>query len=345
MKKSIALVFALALAASQTLLASSYGHFFRISSFTGDCTVSTGLSEPVPAIANKIYPFGTIVKCAGDGVAVLGIDDKNTIRVSNGAIVSPSIDPDNKDGVLVKFIAGKMSVHFDPGTNAPVCAVDSPCGRITGLAGESLFAIVPTPDENVMTAQIGKKGKVSVYGPQYMIPQLTGSVKIATRLDNGYTRITNLAGDYKVYINASNDLIVPVSEDDNANELIWPIKLTVKGCVKIWREAAPGTSKLVASVLATASDGSGRMGFAFTVGDPVIKIRSEVFDKIANKEAIAAGAKPESEEDAELAEELQDEASDEAESPDEGETAESDDESADEGDSSSDDSDFGDLDF
>ena len=91
------------------------------------------------------------------------------------------------------------------------------------------------------------------------------------------TRISDLLGDYRVFVNKGNELN-PDTSDVDGNESLLPVSMSSRSTVKIWREKAPVGGRLIVSVLATGPDGKGRESYAFAVGKDNVVTRSDVFN-------------------------------------------------------------------
>ena len=117
-------------------------------------------------------------------------------------------------------------------------------------------------------------------GPQFVIPELKvgQSIAISTLTDNSQTRIRDVAGDYRIFVNKGLEFNPMPSESEEADVLL-PVAMSAQSTVKIWREKAPVGGRLIVSVLATGPDGKGRESYAFAVGRNNVVTRSNVFDQ------------------------------------------------------------------
>lgn len=291
-------------AAPGAVQAAPFDILFRVVNPKGVCQVRPPSKTAFePAIRNKAYPYGTAVRTVGpESSVVVLISDTDAVRLLSDTSVAVRKAPDVKDGKLVQLFSGSLLTRFSPAvTNMPVF-IDTPLGRATDMAGNCKLVLSQSPSEASLDIRAESGGQAKFIAPQFIIPCLRNGygANITTLADHSYTRVRNLLGDYRVFINTGYDLDPPLpAEDEGGSDLLLPIDTASLSSIDIWRENAPVGNRLIVSVLATNSDGKGSQSFAFAVGDPSVSSRSQVQDIVAATNAPASAGEPDAAEDGE----------------------------------------------
>ena len=284
--------------ASQT---APFDILFRVVNPKGICQVRPPSKTAFePAIRNKAYPYGTAVQTVGpESSVVLLVSNLDAVRLLSDTSVAIRKAPDIKNGKLVQLFSGSLITRFSPAvTNTPV-VIDTQLGRASDMVGNCKLVLSQTASEASLDIQAESASQVKFIAPQFIIPCLRNGygANIMTLADHSYSRIRNLLGDYRVFINTGYELDPPLpTEDEGGSDLLLPINTTSLSTINIWRENAPIGNRLIVSVLATDSDGKGSQSFAFAVGDPSVTCRSQV------QEIVAATNAPASKENADTSE-------------------------------------------
>lgn len=266
-----------------TGLASADGtiHLFRIKSPVGDCQVRPkGKMEFEPVMKGKAYPFGSAVKTGIGSSVVMMLTDNDAVRLLDNASASVELDPENDSGKIINLKHGTMLVRLNAADVNNDVIVETPVGRGISMVGNIKFIVdVTAKEENVLELRGETACQMKFIGPQFVIPSIKdgNGIKITTYKDESMTRIQDLIGDYKVYVNKGTD-INPDTSDLEGSEVLLPVAMSSQSAVKIWREKAPVGNRLIVSVLSTGPDGKGRESYAFAVGKDNVVTRSNVFD-------------------------------------------------------------------
>ncbi len=272
-----------------SLSADTFNHLFRIMNPTGDCLVRLPTAKEgeqgayVAAIKGKAYPYGTMVKVGADSSAAIMFDNISYIRLLANSSVQIVANPEVEDGKIVKFESGTMGTHFNPAVTNDDIIIETPLGVCRKVIGNNRLGLVYGKTDVSLTMRAETESQIGIFGAQFIIPQLRNGygAKITTTLDNSYTRIDNLLGDYSIFINQGISIVPALLDAENPD--LYSVPLVTKSVVNIWRKKTSGGTT-VASALATSPDGRRRASLAFVVGNPALA--SSVFEASTN--ALAA---------------------------------------------------------
>ena len=260
--------------------ADTINNLFRIMSPRGDCQIRRpGQAAFEPVLKGKAYPFGSILRSGKDSEMVLSLSERDAVALMANTVVATDLDHQNGDRRVVNLKNGEIKVRLDVlNTNASVI-VDTPIGRCVSMVGNAKLKLQATSTENTLDLTADASCQVRLVGPQFVIPELKvgNSISISTLTDNSQTRIHDIVGDYRIFINKGLEFDPAPSESEESDVLL-PVAMSAQSTVKIWREKAPIGGRLIVSVLATGSDGKGRESYAFAVGRNNVVTRSNVFD-------------------------------------------------------------------
>ncbi len=273
----------LALAAAMvagTVSADSFNHLFRIMSPRGNCQIRRPGQEAFePVIKGKAYPYGSLLQCDKDSEMVISLSEADAVAMTGDSVVLAKLDREAGNRKVISLMQGEIKARLDVlNTNASVI-IDSPVGRCVSMVGNAKIKLTSAPGEDTLEMTAGASCQVRLVGPQFVIPELKvgNSISISTLTDNSQTRIRDIAGDYRIFVNKGLEFNPMPSESEEADVLL-PVAMSAQSMVKIWREKAPVGGRLIVSVLATGPDGKGRESYAFAVGRNNVVTRSNVFD-------------------------------------------------------------------
>ena len=273
------LVLAAAMVAG-TVSADTFNNLFRIMSPRGDCQIRRlGQEAFEPVIKGKAYPFGSLLRCGKDSEMIISLSEKDAVAMMGESVVTAKLDREDGNRRIISLMQGEIKARLDVlNTNASVI-IDSPVGRCVSMVGNAKIKLATTPGEDTLEVTAGASCQVRLVGPQFVIPELKvgQSIAISTLTDNSQTRIRDVAGDYRIFVNKGLEFNPMPSESEEADVLL-PVAMSAQSMVKIWREKAPIGGRLIVSVLATGPDGKGRESYAFAVGRNNVVTRSNVFD-------------------------------------------------------------------
>ncbi len=273
----------LALAAAMvagTVSADSFNNLFRIMSPRGNCQIRRPGQEAFePVIKGKAYPYGSLLQCDKDSEMVISLSEADAVAMTGDSVVLAKLDREAGNRKVISLMQGEIKARLDVlNTNASVI-IDSPVGRCVSMVGNAKIKLTSAPGEDTLEMTAGASCQVRLVGPQFVIPELKvgNSISISTLTDNSQTRIRDIAGDYRIFVNKGLEFNPMPSESEEADVLL-PVAMSAQSMVKIWREKAPVGGRLIVSVLATGPDGKGRESYAFAVGRNNVVTRSNVFD-------------------------------------------------------------------
>lgn len=273
----------LALAAAMvvgTVSADSFNNLFRIMSPRGNCQIRRPGQEAFePVIKGKAYPYGSLLQCGKDSEMVISLSEADAVAMTGDSVVLAKLDREAGNRKVISLMQGEIKARLDVlNTNASVI-IDSPVGRCVSMVGNAKIKLTSAPGEDTLEMTAGASCQVRLVGPQFVIPELKvgNSISISTLTDNSQTRIRDIAGDYRIFVNKGLEFNPMPSESEEADVLL-PVAMSAQSMVKIWREKAPVGGRLIVSVLATGPDGKGRESYAFAVGRNNVVTRSNVFD-------------------------------------------------------------------
>lgn len=279
--KELALLAAVALV-STAAIADPYTKLFRIMKPNGDCQVKKAGAETFEAAgAGKAYPFGSVVQCGADAAAILLFTDNDAVRILSNS--SAEINIEENGSRVVKLQGGTVVTRIGANTTNDMVVIDTPIGRCRSIIGNCKVALSTTPASKTAGESYGVElraepmSQMKFVGEQYILPLLKNGfgASILSLADKSYTIVTDLLGDYPIYVNTGLDPDPTGPVDENPE--IQPIKMSSKSALKIWREKAPIGGRTIVSVFATTPSGKGRESFAFAVGNANVASRSNVF--------------------------------------------------------------------
>lgn len=210
---------------------------------------------------------------------VISLSEADAVAMTGDSVVLAKLDREAGNRKVISLMQGEIKARLDVlNTNASVI-IDSPVGRCVSMVGNAKIKLTSAPGEDTLEMTAGASCQVRLVGPQFVIPELKvgNSISISTLTDNSQTRIRDIAGDYRIFVNKGLEFNPMPSESEEADVLL-PVAMSAQSMVKIWREKAPVGGRLIVSVLATGPDGKGRESYAFAVGRNNVVTRSNVFD-------------------------------------------------------------------
>lgn len=263
---------------ASTLAAAPFDLLFRVMHPTGPCEVRrAGAADYEPAQKGKAYPYGTRFRCGEGGSALIVLSEKDAIQVEPNTTIELLNPPAEGDaGKVLRLVGGSLKTRMDMGNDPYALILETPVARAVSLAGNGLFKLTETEAGLTLAVQAEGSGTIRLVGPQFIIPVLKNGfgVRILTARDLSLTRIENLLGDYRVYINTGMQDDAPETVDGEVNTELIAVDTSSRSAVKIWRTHAKVGGRLIVSVLATDASGKGRENFAFAVGQPSIASRA-----------------------------------------------------------------------
>ena len=273
-------VFLSALLVAGVLSADNFNNLFRIGAPNGDCQICLpGQTAFVPVLKGKAYPYGSIVKTGENSDVVMLLSESDAIRLLADSSVQADLNKEVQGGRIVSLKQGQILVRLNAANTNSTVIIDTPIGKCVSMVGNTKLKLTSTPAETELEIRAETSSQVKFVGPQFVIPSLKNGhgISITTLADNSMTRIRDLLGDYKIFVNKSLELNPDVSASEG-NGILLPVAMSSQSGVKIWRENAPVGGRLIVSVLATGPDGKGRESYAFAVGRDNVVTRSNVFD-------------------------------------------------------------------
>ena len=289
------LQFCLFLAAAMvvgTVSADSFNNLFRIMSPRGNCQIRRPGQEAFePVIKGKAYQFGSTLRCGKDSEMIVSLSEKDAVAMTAESVAIAKLDHNDGNRRVISLMQGEIKARLDVlNTNASVI-IDSPVGRCVSMVGNAKIKLTSTPGEDTLEMTAGASCQVRLVGPQFVIPELKvgNSISISTLTDNSQTRIRDVSGDYRIFVNKGLEFN-PMPSDSEEADVLLPVAMSAQSMVKIWREKAPVGGRLIVSVLATGPDGKGRESYAFAVGRNNVVTRSNVFDRPAVSDDTPAAA-------------------------------------------------------
>lgn len=283
MKRMFPIRIALAAAvafATASLRADTFNNLLRVIAPRGDCQIRLPGTETYTAVLKgKTYPFGSVVRTGKGSDVVIAMSDKDAVRLSENTTVTFDIDHEAGDCRIVGLRAGELLTRLDVVNTNEFVVIDTPVGRGVEMIGQVRFSLSSTPLDDTLEVRAEASSTFKLIGPQFTIPGLKSGnvISVTTVKDNSMTRIYDMLGDYRVFVNKGKELN-PDTSDVDSNDALLPVSMSTKSTVKIWREKAPVGGRLIVSVLATGPDGKGRESYAFAVGKDNVVTRSNVFD-------------------------------------------------------------------
>lgn len=281
MKRMATICLALAAALSAaTLRADSFNNLFRVIAPRGECQIRLpGEEAYAPMLKGKAYPFGSTVRTGKESDVVIALSDKDALRLSANTLVAMNIDHANGDCRMIGLRDGEILMRLNVVNTNQFVMVDTPVARGVSMIGNVRFKLSSTQLEHNLEVRAEASSSIKIAGPQFVMPDLKSGngILISSLKDNSMTRISDLLGDYKVYVNKGLEFNPDTSDLDGSESLL-PVAMSSRSTVKIWRERAPVGGRLIVSVLATGPDGKGRESYAFAVGRDNVVTRSNVFD-------------------------------------------------------------------
>lgn len=304
MKKNATIGIALAaLLAAGPLSADNFNNLFRVMSPRGDCQIRRPGQEAFePVIKGKAYPFGSLLKCGKDeSQMVVAFSENDAVRILANSMIGTELAREDNNRRVISLKYGDIHVRLDVLNTNNSAMVDTPVGRCVSMVGNARMSLAATPTESTLEIHAEAACQLKMVGPQFVIPELKvgTAISISTAADNSQTRIHNLMGDYRIFVNKGIELN-PAPAESEEGEVLLPVAMSAQSTVKIWREKAPVGGRLIVSVLATGPDGKGRESYAFAVGRNNVVTRSNVFDLPALPEDAADAPAAEPADDANL---------------------------------------------
>lgn len=295
MKRNV--LFAIAALAAAVSFAEPYTRLFKITSTSGDSRIKKpGAASFEPVQRNKAYPFGSSVVCGKDGSAVLLFSENDAVRLIENTAATILIGNAPEESRIVRLARGTALTRIGVNTANDFVMVDTPAGRIRAISGNCRIAVARIPATKAEPESVDVElraepaSKMKVIGEQFIIPVLKNGygARITSRTDGSYTCVSDVLGDYIVYVNTGFEADPP--EPYEENPLLNRVKFSTKSALRLWREKAAVGGATVVAVLTTSPSGKGRESFAFAVGKSSIAARSDVFSDAVTNEIAKAEA-------------------------------------------------------
>lgn len=297
MKRNV--LFAIAALAAAISSAEPYTRLFKVANPSGECRIwKAGATAAEPAQRNKAYPFGSTVVCGKDGSATLLFSETDAVRLLENTAAKVTLADTPAESRIVNLERGTALTRIGVNTAEDFVIVDTPAGRIRAISGNCRISVAATPAAKSSPGSVDVElraepaSKMKVVGGQFIIPVLKNGngALIESRTDDSYTCVTDLLGDYIVYVNTGFEADPP--EPYEENPALNRIKFSTKAGLRLWREKAAVGGATVVAVLATSPTGKGRESFAFAVGKSSIAARSDIpadtTNEVAKADASAA---------------------------------------------------------
>jgi len=228
-----------------------------------------------PMQKNKAYPLGSVFRTGRGGSAVAVFSGSESVQMLENTEIVLLASKDNPKGRGVHLVKGRIKTFLKDNLLEGLFSVETPNASCENMAGRADFYLTEEKEhERLQIATI--TGSIRVEGPQYTIGALraANTVSVLTARDRSLSHLTGEKGDYQITLDNEGD--TPVVYD-----------MSPKAVVKIWREVAPISGKMVVSTLVVSPAGKARHRISFVVG------RGDIF-KSGN------AADDESEQEAEL---------------------------------------------
>lgn len=294
MRKHISL-FAIAIAVALAVNGSAepYNNLFRIMNPNGECLVKLPAEKGFKvAQKGKAYPYGTDVVCGPDSSLIVLFTETDAVRLMSSSTAKVFRREDGQR--VVNLEKGLLVTRISPATTNDVVIIDTPigsCSQIIGNCKVDLGQMRETekgPLFDTVELRAEAMSKMKFVGDQFIIPLIKNNygVKVTSSLDNSYTYITDLIGDYKVLVNTGLERDPEGAYEEN--EDLHSIKMSAKSVLKIWRKKAPLSDRIIAAVFATNPTGTGSETFAFAVGQSSIASQLNIFADAGTNAPIAA---------------------------------------------------------
>ena len=273
----------------------TFDPLFQVAGVKGKCFIqSPDGGEFVPLQEGRAYPCGSVLRTMQKSSVTAylsGLDTVKFMKNSEAQITWP--EPGSayrvirlRKGTLSTFLSTETVPDGEELSNMlSVETSVATCDKIEGVIGVSVQA---SEDETALLVKT-KNGKMRVQAPQITIAELKKlcSLSIKTAIDESFTRIENLRGDYVYQLDRGS---------------MEPVEARARqGAVaKIWRKRTTITDRLIVSVLVSRPDGTLDQRYSFREGDRAegsFDVAGEVADPLENEPEADPGADPEEQPD------------------------------------------------
>lgn len=275
-----------------SLTAAPFEILFRIMKLDGACEIKRPQdSDFETALKGKAYPYGSVIRTGSKGVALLVLSPQEAVTIHENSALELLDSPGAKDEAkIVRMLYGHVSTHVDNADEPYRLVLESPVARCVALSGAAEFKLSETASDMTFKTRAEGRSSLKIIGSQFIIPALHNGygTSITSAKDNSMSRIENLLGDYRIFINTGEKEDAPELVDGAFNTDLITIDSSSRTAVKIWRTHAKVGNRMIASVLVTDANGQGKENFAFAVGQPSVASRA-VFD---DDEQAATNAPP-----------------------------------------------------
>lgn len=268
--------------AAALVSAEPYNNLFRIMLPKGDCRVMLPSSnEYVEAIKGKAYPFGTKVKCGQDSSAIILFTENDMVRMM--ADTDATITLSNGFSRVVGLEKGLVVTRIGANTTNGLVTISTPMGICSSIAGNCKVKLdeIPATKTEPATRRVELCAEavshMKFVSDHYIIPSIKNGfgAMVSSTLDGYYTTITDLLGDYTIFVNTGLDPDpAGVLEE---NQELQAIKMSAKSVLKLWRVFAPIGGRPIVSVFVTNPSGKGRESFAYAAGQSHLAASSDIF--------------------------------------------------------------------
>jgi len=230
---------------------------FRVMNVRGAVEVNNpDVGTFAPAVNNKAYPLGTIVRTGPGGSAFMAFSAEDNAQLLENTEAVGAAPRENPNARLVRLVSGKIKLTLRDNLPEGSFSVVTPSVSCKNLCGRGDYTLTTeNNNETLLAATI--TGSATVQGLYYVIPALraANTVSIQTATDHSMSRLTGVSGDYPIVL-------------ENGTEEPVTYTMSPKAVVKIWRENAPVGGRAIVSTLVISPTGRARHRFVYAEGRP-----------------------------------------------------------------------------
>ncbi|MDD4018284.1 MAG: FecR domain-containing protein [Kiritimatiellae bacterium] len=238
-------------------LAKLFEPLVRVMNIQGACEVKDpDGGKFVPALNNKFYPLGTVLRTGLGSSAVIIFSAQESVQMLEKSEVTVVCSKKNPEGRIVRLGLGKIKTVLRDNLPEGAFGIETPNATCQNVAGRGEYLL--TTESAIETFQAATiTGSARIEGAQYSIPALraANTINIQTAPDRSLSRLTSVSGDFPIIL--ENGTETPVS-----------FGMSPKAVVKIWRENAPVGGRPIISTLVVSPTGIARHRFVYAEGRP-----------------------------------------------------------------------------
>lgn len=244
-------------------LLSAQAHFdplFQLGRIKGECLVRKHDTDTYEmGMERRAYPYGSEVRTREDGQAVLHLSP--TVQLRLGARSAIVITRHGATGALrVTLAEGVLGIYSPMEDEELPLSIQTPVAVVDQLKGRAEIHLSKEGDVHRLKASTAI-AEFRVAGPQFKIERMrrNSAVEIQTALDESYTGLTGVSGEFEVMIERG-------SEDPSLADF------RAGSRAKIWRRRAALSDRLaVAVMILSGTGGSVKESFAFLEGEAAVQ--------------------------------------------------------------------------